>query len=58
MIELYDHIQQLQAECRNASSRRERAVIAAELRTAVAQQVALDREFDQTFEALIREGAR
>lgn len=58
MIELYDHIQQLQAEWRNASSRRQRAVIAAELKTAIAEQVALDREFDQAFEALIGEGAR
>lgn len=58
MIALYDHIQQLQAELRNASSRRQRAMIEAELKTAIAAQAALDREFDQMFEALAGEGAR
>lgn len=56
MIALYDHIQQLQAEWRSASSRRQRAVIAAELTTAIAAQATLDREFDQLFEALAGEG--
>ncbi len=58
MIALYDHIQQLQSEWRNAPSRRQRAVIAAELKTAIAEQAALDRDLDQMFEALAGEEAR
>ncbi len=58
MIALYDHMQQLQAELRNTPSRRERAVIVAELKTAVAEQTALDREFDRMFKTLSGEGTR
>lgn len=58
MIALYDHIQQLQAELSNSVSCRERTAIAAEMKEAIAEQTALDREFDQVFETLAGEGAR
>lgn len=58
MIALYDHIQQLQDEWRNAPSRRQRAAIAVEMKKAIAEQTALDRALDQMFEALAGEGVR
>ncbi len=55
MITLYDHIQQLHSELRNSIPRRERAAITAELKKAIAEQTALDRELDQALGALIGE---
>ena len=53
MIALYDHIQQLRAELRGCYfTRRERAVVQAELAQAIAEQAELDRAFDSALEAL------
>jgi hypothetical protein len=47
MIALYDHIQELQAELRGcAMTRRERAVIEAELARAIAEHAEFDRVAD------------
>jgi hypothetical protein len=46
MIALYDHIQELRAELRGCLTRRERAVIEAELARAIAEHAELDRAAD------------
>lgn len=53
MITLYDHIQELRAELRGCYfTRRERAIVQAELKKAIAEQAELDRTFDAALEAL------
>ena len=57
MITLYDHIQELRAELRSCYfTRRERAIVQAELAKAVAEQAELDRAFDRALEAHFEKG--
>jgi hypothetical protein len=53
MITLYDHIQELRAELRGCYfTRRERAILQAELANAIAEQAQIDHAFDASLEAL------
>jgi len=57
MITLYDHIQELRVELRGCGfTRRERAVVEAELAKAVAEQAEIDRAFDRALEAHFEKG--
>lgn len=54
MIALYDHIQELRAELRGSDlTRRERVETTAELAKAIAEQVEIDRQFDEARAAQI-----
>ena len=51
MITLYDHIQELRAELRGCHfTKRERAVVEAELAKALAEQAEIERSFDRAME--------
>ena len=57
MIALYDHIQELRAELRHCCmTRGERIHVQVELAQAIAEQDALEQQFDREFEMYSGEG--